>query len=623
MSRYAGLEIDRSSLRMAIFDGTPKKYHLVEFIEEELHAESAEERAEIIREILGGVLARKENHGMEVVTGIDARDVVLREISVNYTREDLIDKVIKYEAESYLHSQAIEDVIVEYLKCSERGDSSRLILCMAPKEVLARHLEEVQAAGIDPLTVELDATALATCFASTPLYDEGRTALLVELEPSYSRLVLIEEQRVMKIRSFWDRPRVRRDRLLGDGSTPSVTPTPDASSSSGQDSPAASGDQIEERFDQIERALSVIDQPTTGSDAPVVASDADLLCVVPDDQYDHIVDRGAAASPPGPDAGPAPLPAATGEAAAGTRMLMAAGSDDPMERIFTEIDRTFAAYALGGNIDLMVVTGSRAAQLDAVDRLAERYEIDVVPFDLGDSFPITWEGDREVLSSRGAVACGLGLRALGEGFTRFDLRKDDFRFERRFAQLMPSVMLTGLLLWVLAVVWSFGMYIQNSLTAKEADTLIQEERKMYAKFFQEQPEQEPSGGNYFQATNKKLAAIKGTGTKTRIKQYLNVTQILNDISKAIEQATVTGEDGKEKRVYPVFMEFDINPYKNKNATTKLVLKVKNLVEFDAVATVLAKNLEYFDLKKARDKPSGKSTTLEATYDLGLKLKYQK
>ena len=48
-------------------------------------------------------------------------------------------------------------------------------------------------------------------------------------------------------------------------------------------------------------------------------------------------------------------------------------------------------------------------------------------FDVGDSFPVEWEGDVDALSRRGAVACGLGLRALGHGATTFDLRKDEFR----------------------------------------------------------------------------------------------------------------------------------------------------------------------------------------------------
>ena len=63
MTRFAGLEVDRNKLRMAIFEGSPKKYALVDFVDEEITADSNEERRELITGILSDVLARKENRG--------------------------------------------------------------------------------------------------------------------------------------------------------------------------------------------------------------------------------------------------------------------------------------------------------------------------------------------------------------------------------------------------------------------------------------------------------------------------------------------------------------------------------------------------------------------------------
>ena len=119
MSRFAGLEIDRSRLRLAIFEGNTKKYTLIDFIDEDISAESEEERRELIREILREQLAKKENRGMDVVSSIDARQSVLREINVPYTKDDAIAKTIRFEAESYLHAYSVDDVVIEYLKCGE------------------------------------------------------------------------------------------------------------------------------------------------------------------------------------------------------------------------------------------------------------------------------------------------------------------------------------------------------------------------------------------------------------------------------------------------------------------------------------------------------------------------
>ncbi len=85
---------------------------------------------------------------MEVVSSIDSRRIVLREISVPYLKDDAIAKTIRFEAESYLHAHSIDDVVIEYLKCGESESSSRLILCAVQNGIMLSHLDEIQASGV-------------------------------------------------------------------------------------------------------------------------------------------------------------------------------------------------------------------------------------------------------------------------------------------------------------------------------------------------------------------------------------------------------------------------------------------------------------------------------------------
>lgn len=593
MTRCAGLEIDAQILRLAIFEVVRGEPQLVDFVEAALPAEPTEERGEAVREILAKTLARKENQGIEFVTCLDARQVILREISVQYLKDDLIAKTIRFEAESYLHGQAIEDVVVEYLKSGETAESSRLILCVVLKPALARHLEILRKAGVDPREIELDATALASAFAITPLYTGEQNVLLVEIEDTFERFVFMERDRVAKVRSVWERQAIQRpDRLLGEA----------ALAANGSASEGASKDSsIEKTFEEIERSLSALDRETLrAADAADAAGDLEEggvpLAVVAEEDYARL-----AKARPAPGGGTAlkAVPAAAPALARGS---------DPMTRLILEIERTFAAYVLRNAIDLIVVTGSRAASMNAVKRLSEHFEVETVPFAFGDAFPISWDGDREVLDSRGAVACGLGLRAAGKGFTSFDLRKDEFRFERRFEQLMPALTLVGLLLWALALVWSFGLFLDKRRVTAEIGEIIERQTEIYSSFFGEAP-QEGAKTTPAQQAKVKLGQFKGVKS-SQIKQYLNPNEMLADFLQAVKRARV---DNKE--IYPSYSNFDLSPELNKNAKTSVKLRVKTQSEATAIEDALRTHCKLFANPKVTTTTNKNAGDFTVTIDL--------
>ncbi|MCA8962441.1 MAG: pilus assembly protein PilM, partial [Planctomycetes bacterium] len=516
MTRYVGLDLDRDSLRMAVFEGSPKKFALVDFIEESVEGESELERAESVRAILSEFMESKQNRGADFVTAMDSRQMILREISVPFTRDDQIAKTVRFEAETYLHAFSIDDVIIEYLKCSETDDSSRLLICAADKKKLAEHLAELKLARVDPTIVELDATALSTSFANTPTASDELNTLLVQVDDSATRLVFLQRGKVVKVRSVWSRNTASASSSTSSASFSSSTtpemprpssaadPSGDASRTRrGSPTGAPAPDEIARRFEAIEKSLEDLDQDDEpADDVPFVvlsAEDYDTL-KGPEDveepaedetevDIDALIDarsRGEAiagdddgAEDPEEVGGKAIALATTPDveeglpgSAANTALARFAGMD-PLEKLVLEIQRTFAAYLLSDSLDLIVVTGSCAERLGVVGRLREEFEVDVTSFDIGDSYPIEWNGEVEALSQRGAVACGLGLRALGRGSTTFDLRKEEFRYEKRFARMMPALTLVGLLLCVLSLIWAAREHQHLQLLLNENKVLYQ------------------------------------------------------------------------------------------------------------------------------------------------------
>ncbi|MEM7165680.1 MAG: hypothetical protein AAF581_09460 [Planctomycetota bacterium] len=615
MSRYAGLEIDQDSIRLAIFEGSPKKFALVEFIDEEIIAASDEERREMISGILTDHLSRKENRGMDVICGLDSRNAMLREISVPYAKDEMIAKTIRFEAESYLHSHAIEDVVIEYLKCAETEGTSRLIICAVLKEVLESYFEDLKAINIDPSLVEIDATALATTFANTPLYSGEQNVLLLEVEENYSRMVFLERDRITKIRSVWGRsPGMDRvDRLLeedagdepengadaagddfsadgfADGISNDADDDPFASSgAAGSDaggSGAAGSDvgtgsdagaldaSIEERFQEIERSLMNLDRV---DDESLPSGDIPIA-VISDDEYARL----AAA-----DLESMPVVIADDPSFARPPEV-ATDEGDPLERLFIEIERTFAAYVLRQPIDLIVVTGSQVQALDAVPKLAERFEVDVVPFDLGDSFPIQWDGDPDLLNRNGAVACGLGLRALGKGLTEFDLRKDEFRFERRYQKMMPALTLTAILCAALTFLWAASCYYDQKLFERDREILVQHQAELFEAFFEQKTDPVDVSGK---AKRRLEQFKKGSNAKgTKIRQYVWPLAMMQDVANCVKNARVG-----TKKIYPKWQSFDFKTEVDDKEKSLVKLLLKDNSEVTALDSALKANSRLFN-----------------------------
>ena len=140
MPRAVGLDVGTRTLKLVELSGSPKAFKVQRFLVRMLPEGTGEEadaaRAEMIRSLFAEAKVGKD----DVCASFDSGATSFREITVPFREHDQIEKVVRFEAENHLHGQAIEDVIVNWVKVGETKDGSQILIFAAPKSELSADL---------------------------------------------------------------------------------------------------------------------------------------------------------------------------------------------------------------------------------------------------------------------------------------------------------------------------------------------------------------------------------------------------------------------------------------------------------------------------------------------------
>jgi type IV pilus assembly protein PilM len=154
--------------------------------------------SEMIGEIFGSLHLPRE----DVCAAFDSGVTVFREITVPFFEEDQIRKVVRFEAENHLHSYAIDDVVVNWMKTGETKDGSRLTIFASPKQHLAEHIAVMRRARVDPASVDLDSTSLFTALDSSGVVADNPNCIIMDVGASSTTLILLVDGKPRVVRSF-------------------------------------------------------------------------------------------------------------------------------------------------------------------------------------------------------------------------------------------------------------------------------------------------------------------------------------------------------------------------------------------------------------------------------------
>ncbi|MEE2857924.1 MAG: hypothetical protein VX949_11065 [Planctomycetota bacterium] len=545
MALHAGIEIDGSEVCIAVVDSTSKRTTIVDYIEARISGETSEERVESLAEILRTSLSGDSKKSMDVVSCIPTRMTTLREISVPFTRDDVIAKTIRYESEGHLPSASIDDLIIEYIKCSEEEDSSRLLISAIQKETVGAHLDMLREGDVDPIQIEVDATALATALhVARPDLRGGRT-LLIGMEAGHTTFVMLEEGRITKIRSTSNHLR------------PSTIPT----------LTTAGGHAPDERDGDSGSAQEFADLMQQGAIGDDVTQDDELsIAVVSDEEFEKLNEE-LTSSPPLPPADP----------------------DEVVDRLFTEIERTFAGILMRSPLDRIVVSGSAACDLGIADRLSEEFDVPAQQLRVCDGVESSIGLDLVDRCNRsGAVAVGLSLQSAGQGLTNFDLRKEEHKYERRFAKLLPGLLLMAFILCTMSVSWLVDTHQEKQLRRAEFELVLKNQEDIYVARFDAPPR---TTNNILRSAENKIQQLKGgsgDNRRARIVQYLPGLDMVSDVT--------LGATSANPKVYPKWMKILIRGAKSKNSSSDVVFLVADASAAERVVTALEQRSKYFTVE---------------------------
>jgi len=201
MARSVGVELTPTHVRILALELAGKTSKILQFHEAPIpDAELPwEERA--VTALRDAVSASKMPKN-RVVAALDSGDAILREVSLPFKGDDQIRKTVRFEMESLIHNYTIEQLVVAHYKTGETDKASLLLAAAVPKTVIDKRLKLYQAAGVDPVALDLDVAAVINSMLHAGAIATDEPLLLVHGTPRFTKLVFIEGRRPRSIRTI-------------------------------------------------------------------------------------------------------------------------------------------------------------------------------------------------------------------------------------------------------------------------------------------------------------------------------------------------------------------------------------------------------------------------------------
>ncbi len=218
MARAVGLDIGARTIKVVELSGNPKAFKVQRVAVRDVPQppllvpegaepfDAAQATAAVVRELFETLKLPHDN----IAATYDTGTTISREILVPFLEPEKIRKVVKFEAEHHLHSQSVDEVVVNWIKTGETKEGSRLTIFATGKEELVGRLALMRMAGVEPATIDMDATAVYTCADALGLFTEHPNAILLEVGAHTTALMLVVDGKPRMVRSF----------LLGVGALP-------------------------------------------------------------------------------------------------------------------------------------------------------------------------------------------------------------------------------------------------------------------------------------------------------------------------------------------------------------------------------------------------------------------
>jgi len=201
MARSCAFHIGPRRFELVVLDGSPKKHKITAYYAGEFDLDPAADAtlamATALRDAARTHRIPRENVGV-VMTSSSA---AFRRIALPFSDRAKIEQVLKYEVESDLPQFSIDDVVVDHHVLNLRDDGSEVLVTAVPKAEIAQVIAICEKAGIEPLEIELETSAMVNAAISADLCHINDAQVLVHIGEFSTSVVVMDggEARVMRV----------------------------------------------------------------------------------------------------------------------------------------------------------------------------------------------------------------------------------------------------------------------------------------------------------------------------------------------------------------------------------------------------------------------------------------
>jgi type IV pilus assembly protein PilM len=412
LAKAVGLDIGSRACKVAVLSSGGKGAKLLRYVEKEydLGTAGALTPAAVLT-ALRQALSEAKAPRNSVAFALPAELCTLREITVPFTEDDQIKKVVRFEFEPHLHASSIDDVIIDYVKTGASKGGTRLLVIAASKEMLRSRLDQLKEAGVDPLHMDVDVASLFNTATQAKVFEQHANCMVIDIGARTTKTLLVQDGRLKVARSI---------RLGAQGAVQRLT--------SEFEGDAAAARQAMEDAAGVE---ALAQPPGQASTLEIVASVRAIEA-----------------------------------AAAGAQ------ESDFLSRVLRETQRTMPAMAQDRPLTRIFLTGGGAARPHARQRIAEHYGVEVEDLPtmqaVSHSLPPS-EADK--VGRGGAVAIGAALKVLGIDAGEIDMRRDEFRFARTFDAIKVALATGVTLVFFGLFLFAMAKYMELSAVNKQRKAL--------------------------------------------------------------------------------------------------------------------------------------------------------
>lgn len=189
-----------------MLDGSPKRhkisaYHVGEFSNED--AAAFEEG-----DVSGVAAALKEaakshripTDNLSIVVASD--HAAYRHLTVPFSDRAKIDQVLKFEIESELPHLDIDEVVVDYHVMHQNDAGAELLVTAVPKEDVQRAISACEKAGLEPLEVEVEGTAMVNAAFAADMCHIDDAQVLVHVGEHSTCVAVVAGAEVREFRTI-------------------------------------------------------------------------------------------------------------------------------------------------------------------------------------------------------------------------------------------------------------------------------------------------------------------------------------------------------------------------------------------------------------------------------------